>query len=90
MRALAQPPLSPGVCGTLATRFQWVETVVEAALEGSREKFVQALLIDGAVQSVEVAWQLADDLLAAQREYLPQFQRAKRPRRPAKAPKARE
>lgn len=57
----------------LANRFQWVELTVEAALEGSRDKFVQALLIDGAVRSVETAYRLADDLLAAQKEYLPQF-----------------
>jgi alpha-galactosidase len=68
-----QPPLSPGIAGTLATRFQWVETVVEAALEGSRDKFVQALVLDGAVRSLEMAQALADDLLAAQAQYLPQF-----------------
>jgi alpha-galactosidase/6-phospho-beta-glucosidase family protein len=50
-----------------------VETTVEAALEGSHKKFVQALLIDGAVKSVETAYRLADDLLEAQKEYLPQF-----------------
>ena len=73
LHAIGQKPLAAGLAGTLATRFQWVETTVEAALEGSREKFVQALLIDGAVKSVETAYRLADDLLGAQREYLPQF-----------------
>ena len=43
----------------------WVETVVEAALEGNREKFIQALVLDGAVDSLEVATELADELLAA-------------------------
>jgi alpha-galactosidase len=66
-------PLSSAIVGTLANRFQWVEVTVEAALEGSREKFVQALLIDGAVTSIETAYRLADELLAAQKEYLPQF-----------------
>ena len=70
---IAQPPLAPGLAGTLATRLQWVETVVEAALEGSRDKFVQALVLDGAVESLETAAKLADDLLAAQAEHLPQF-----------------
>lgn len=65
--------LPAGIVGTLATRFQWVEVTVEAALEGSREKFVQALLLDGAVGSLETAYRLADELLAAQKEYLPQF-----------------
>lgn len=58
------------IAGTLATRFQWVEVVVEAALEKSRDKFIQALILDGGVQSPEVAVKLADDLLAAQRDYL--------------------
>ncbi len=67
-----------GIAGTLATRLQWVDTVVEAALEGSREKFVQALLIDGVVKSVDVAYRLGDDLLQAQAEYLPQFRASAR------------
>jgi alpha-galactosidase len=71
LRAVPQPPLPAAVAGTLATRCQWVETVVEAALEGSREKFVQALILDGAVSSSRQAEALAGDLLAAQAEYLP-------------------
>jgi len=73
LRPIALPPLPPGVAGTLATRLQWVETVVEAALEGSRDKFIQALVLDGAVDSLETATALADELLAAQADYLPQF-----------------
>ncbi|MFB3879623.1 MAG: hypothetical protein ACE149_00090 [Armatimonadota bacterium] len=73
MKPIAQRPLSAGLVGTLATRLAWVETVVEAALEGSRAKFVQGLILDGAVTNVEMAEKLADDLLAAQAEYLPQF-----------------
>jgi len=73
VRPITLPPMPSALAGTLASRFQWVETTVEAALEGSKEKFVQALLIDGAVDSVDMARQLADDLLAAQAEYLPAF-----------------
>lgn len=73
LRPIVQPPLPAGIVGTLATRLAWVETIVEAALEGSRRKFIQALLLDGAVDSMETATALADDLLAAQAEYLPQF-----------------
>ena len=76
MRPLMLPALPPGLAGTLATRLQWVETVVEAALEGSRAKVVQALLLDGAVASVTEAWALADALLNAQAEHLPRFQGA--------------
>lgn len=67
------PPLPAGVVGTLSGRIAWVETVVEAALEGSRDKVVQALVIDGTVASLDVAERLADDLVEAQRAYLPQF-----------------
>ena len=73
LTALPQEPLTSGLAGTLSTRLQWVETVVDAALEGSREKFIQALIIDGAVDSIETAVKLADELLEAQAEYLPQF-----------------
>jgi alpha-galactosidase len=73
LKPVQAKPLPAGILGTLASRFQWVEVTVEAALEGSREKFVQALLIDGAVKSIETAYRLADELLEAQKEYLPQF-----------------
>ena len=68
--ALPQPALPAAITGTLATRYQWVETIVEAALERSRDKFVQALVLDGAVSSIDQAAALADDLLAAQARYL--------------------
>jgi alpha-galactosidase/6-phospho-beta-glucosidase family protein len=62
--------LPAGVAGTLATRMHWVETVVEAAVERSRTKFVQALVLDGAVDGLEQAETLADELLAAQGAHL--------------------
>ncbi len=73
MHPIAQAPLPVGIVGTLATRLAWVETTVEAALQGSRGKFIQALVLDGAVESMKTAEKLADELLAAQAEYLPQF-----------------
>jgi alpha-galactosidase len=73
MHPIDQNPLSAGIVGTLATRLAWVETTVEAALEGSRDRFVQALVLDGAVDSMETAEKLADELLSALAEYLPQF-----------------
>jgi alpha-galactosidase len=72
---IVQAPLPPAAAGILATRFAWVDLVVEAALSGSRAKFVDALILDGAVKSLEMAISLADDLLDAQRAYLPQFSR---------------
>ena len=71
LRAIALPPVPSAIAGSLATRFQWVETIVEAALEGSRAKFIQALVLDGAVQSLTQAEALADELLSAQAAFLP-------------------
>jgi len=75
IRAIDQGPLAAGLVGTIVAKMACVETVVEAALEGSREKFVQALVLDGAVDSLETAEKLADELLAAQADYLPQFRK---------------
>ena len=73
LEPIAQGALSEGIVGTLASRFRWVEVVVEAALEGSKEKFVQALVLDGAVDSMENAQRMADELISVQKAYLPQF-----------------
>lgn len=70
IRAIAQRPLPAAAAGVLAARFAWVETTVEAALEKSRDKFIQALVLDGAVSSPGMAAALADDLLQAQAPYL--------------------
>jgi alpha-galactosidase len=73
LKPIQQRPLDPAVAGTLATRLAWVETTADAAIQGSRAKFIQALVLDGAVPDLEVAEKLADDLLAAHKQYLPQF-----------------
>ena len=73
LKPLPQPPLPSAMAGVLATQWEWCETTVDAALEGSRKKFIQALILDGAVDSVEAAQQLADDLLDAQAAFLPRF-----------------
>jgi len=46
---------------------------VEAALAGDRGLFIEALLADGAVTDPEVAHKMADDLLEAHRQDLPNF-----------------
>lgn len=71
LHAVQGEPLPTAAAGVLATRFAWVEIVVEAALEGSRDKFIQALILDGAVASPDTAVQLADELIAVQQAYLP-------------------
>jgi alpha-galactosidase len=46
---------------------------VEAALAGDRGLFVEALLADGAVTDPAVAREMAEELLKAHRQYLPNF-----------------
>jgi alpha-galactosidase len=46
---------------------------VDAAIEGSREKALQCLLLDPVVNDFELAKQILDDYLTSYKEYLPQF-----------------
>jgi alpha-galactosidase len=46
---------------------------VDAAIEGSREKALQCLLLDPVVNDFELAKQILEDYLTSYREYLPQF-----------------
>jgi alpha-galactosidase len=46
---------------------------VDAAIEGSREKALQSLLLDPMVRDIGMAKQILDDYLTAYKEYLPQF-----------------
>jgi len=73
LRPLAVPQISAGVAGTLATRMAWVELAAQAGIEASRQKFIQALLIDGYTRSIEEATRLAAALLKAQAEHLREF-----------------
>lgn len=50
-----------------------IEVTVDAALKGDRALFVEALLLDGSVQDRITAEKLADELIAAHRQNLPQF-----------------
>jgi alpha-galactosidase len=73
VHAIQQKSLPTAIAGTLATRFAWAETVTAAALEASRDKFIQALILDGAVTSPDTAVQMADEFIAAQQAYLPKL-----------------
>lgn len=73
LRPIALGELPSGLAATLASRIAVIETIVDAALQGSRGLFVQALVAEGSVGSVAKAQLLADDLLAAHAEHLPQF-----------------
>ena len=71
--ALMADPLPPALVAKLCSKIAAVEITVEAALKGSRELMVQALLADGTVGAADKAAALADDLIAGHAEYLPQF-----------------
>ena len=46
---------------------------VDAAVEGSRKKALQCLLLDPVISDIEVAKQILDGYLTSYKEYLPQF-----------------
>src|SRR5215211_8559038 len=46
---------------------------VDAAVEGSREKALQCLLLDPVITDIDTARKILDDYLTSYKEYLPQF-----------------
>lgn len=79
VHGIASDPLPAGIAAVLSGRWQQIELTVAAALAGSRELALQALLADPLTPSVEVATTVLDELLAAQRPYLPRFQQGGQP-----------
>lgn len=61
------------LAGVISRKLAATRLTVAAALEGNRNLFVEALLADGAVNDPIVAGRLADALLAAHKEHLPQY-----------------
>jgi len=59
-----------GLRATVEKALLTIELTVEAALECSREKFIQALIVDGSVKSLDEAKNLADDLIKAHKQHL--------------------
>ncbi len=66
-------PLPPLVAALCRREAELVEFVVEAAAQGSRELALQALALDPVVDDLDLAGRILDDMLATQREQLPQF-----------------
>jgi 6-phospho-beta-glucosidase len=69
--ALGEPPSS--VWGLVCAVKNYEQLTVEAAVEGSREKALQALLAHPLIMDYDLARPLLDDLLEANRQWLPQF-----------------
>jgi alpha-galactosidase len=65
--------LPPELIAKLQSKISSIEITVEAALTGSRELMLEALLADGAVADPDIARSLRDDLIDAHRAHLPQF-----------------
>ena len=64
---------SPAMAGIIARRLAPVELTVEAALKGDRKMWEEALLLDGAVASPDIARKLVDEFLEVYRDHLPQY-----------------
>jgi alpha-galactosidase len=67
------PDFPERLIAPLARKLAAQRLTVEAALTGDRTLFVEVLLADGGVTDPAVAGALADELLAAQKQHLPQF-----------------
>lgn len=71
--ALIADDLPPELIAKLTSKIAAIEITVDAALKGSRELMLEALLADGAVQDANTARSLRDELIEAHRAHLPQF-----------------
>ncbi len=65
--------LPPALVTKLQSKISAIEITVDAALQGSRDLMLEALLADGAVGDPDMARSLRDDLIDAHRAFLPQF-----------------
>jgi 6-phospho-beta-glucosidase len=70
---LPQRALPPDMAGLVAHCKAYERLAVEAALSGSRETMIRALVVNPLVGQYPRAEQLADALLAANRHFLPRF-----------------
>jgi len=73
LRGVQVGRLPPCIASLLNTQVHVQDLVVEAAVHGSREVALQALLADPVVHSAQAAEKTLDDLLRVHAPYLPQF-----------------
>jgi alpha-galactosidase len=71
--AVMADPLPDELVAKLRSKLAAIEITVDAALAGSRDLMLEALLADGGVDNADTARALRDDLIDAHRAYLPQF-----------------
>jgi len=70
---LQAPALPPALTAKVLSKIAAIEVAVEAALTGSFDLFVEALLADSSVSDPDTAAALARDLIEAHKAHLPQF-----------------
>ena len=70
---LLADPLPIALVAKLNAKIAAAEITVDAAVKGSRDLMVEALLADGTVGSPDLARLLAGELIEGHREFLPQF-----------------
>jgi len=73
LRPLQIPDFPDPLAAIITHKITAAQLTVEAALAGDRRLFVEALLADGSVTDPEVARKMAEELLEAHREHLPNF-----------------
>ena len=73
LQALQVPNFPATLAAPLRRKIAAQAITVEAALSGSRQLFVEALLLDGSVSDPGVAERLVEELLAEHEQDLPQF-----------------
>lgn len=73
IHALRVPQLPHAVWGLIAAVKNYEQLVVEAAVSGSRERALLAMLAHPLIREYELAVSLLDELLEANRKYLPRF-----------------
>jgi 6-phospho-beta-glucosidase len=71
---LPQPPLAPELLGLVQHVASYERLAAKAAVTGERELVYKALLAHPLVGQAPQAEQLTEELLAAGREHLPQFE----------------
>lgn len=73
MRAIHCADFPDTLAAIIQRKLSAVDLTVSAALTGNRDLFVEALLVDGAVTDRALATDLMEEMLQAQRPYLPNF-----------------
>jgi 6-phospho-beta-glucosidase len=66
-------PLPETICALCQQAKAWESWTVEAGVTGDRDAALMAMMTNPLVPSYEVARALLDEMLPANKEYLPQF-----------------